>query len=66
MCSNDNMSPAAGCSWGAWRNLIMAENGAGGRAVNLGRYPNLKAWLTRARPAFQRGVEEGGAYPFAK
>jgi glutathione S-transferase len=34
----------------------------------LGPYPNLKAWLTRmhARPAFQRSVEKGGAYRFAK
>jgi glutathione S-transferase len=34
----------------------------------LARYPNLSAWLTRmhARPAFQRSVEKGGAYRFAK
>ena len=34
----------------------------------LGPYPNLKAWLARmhARPAFQRSVEKGGAYRFAK
>jgi len=34
----------------------------------LGPYPNLGAWLTRvhARPAFQRSVEKGGAYRFAK
>ena len=34
----------------------------------LGPYPNLAAWLTRmhARPAFQRSVENGGAYRFAK
>ena len=34
----------------------------------LGPYPNLKAWLTRmhARPAFQRSIEKGGAYRFAK
>src|ERR1700710_1152616 len=34
----------------------------------LGPYPNLAAWLTRmhARPAFQRSVEKGGAYRFAK
>jgi len=34
----------------------------------LGPYPNLKAWLSRmhARPAFQRSVEKGGAYRFAK
>src|ERR1700712_1872287 len=34
----------------------------------LGPYPNLRAWLTRmhARPAFQRSVEKGGAYRFAK
>jgi glutathione S-transferase len=31
-------------------------------------YPNLAAWLARmhARPAFQRSVEKGGAYRFAK
>jgi glutathione S-transferase len=35
---------------------------------NLGPYPNLAAWLSRmhARPAFQRSVEKGGAYRFAK
>jgi glutathione S-transferase len=34
----------------------------------LGPYPNLSAWLSRmhARPAFQRSVEKGGAYRFAK
>ena len=34
----------------------------------LGPYPNLSAWLTRmhARPAFQRSVDKGGAYRFAK
>jgi glutathione S-transferase len=34
----------------------------------LGPYPNLTAWLSRmhARPAFQRSVEKGGAYRFAK
>src|ERR1041384_6520101 len=34
----------------------------------LGPYPTLAAWLTRvhARPAFQRSVEKGGAYRFAK
>jgi glutathione S-transferase len=34
----------------------------------LGPYPNLAAWLTRmhARPAFQRSIEKGGAYRFAK
>jgi glutathione S-transferase len=34
----------------------------------LGPYPNLTAWLARmhARPAFQRSVEKGGAYRFAK
>src|SRR6266480_7181470 len=34
----------------------------------LGPYPDLAAWLTRmhARPAFQRSVETGGAYRFAK
>ena len=34
----------------------------------LGPYPNLTAWLTRmhARPAFQRSIEKGGAYRFAK
>jgi glutathione S-transferase len=34
----------------------------------LGPYPNLSAWLTRmhARPAFQRSIEKGGAYRFAK
>ena len=31
-------------------------------------YPNLNAWLKRmhGRPAFQRSVEKGGAYRFAK
>jgi len=31
-------------------------------------YPNLRAWLARmhARPAFQRSVEKGGAYRFAR
>jgi glutathione S-transferase len=31
-------------------------------------YPNLAAWLSRmhARPAFQRSVEKGGTYRFAK
>jgi glutathione S-transferase len=34
----------------------------------LGPYPSLAAWLSRmhARPAFQRSVEKGGAYRFAK
>jgi glutathione S-transferase len=34
----------------------------------LGPYPDLSAWLSRmhARPAFQRSVEKGGAYRFAK
>src|SRR6202140_5659760 len=34
----------------------------------LGPYPNLAAWLSRmhARPAFQRSIEKGGAYRFAK
>jgi glutathione S-transferase len=34
----------------------------------LGPFPNLVAWLKRlhARPAFQRSVEKGGAYRFAK
>jgi glutathione S-transferase len=34
----------------------------------LGPYPSLAAWLTRlhARPAFQRSIEKGGAYRFAK
>ncbi len=34
----------------------------------LSPYPNLKAWLARmhARPAFQRSIEKGGAYRFAK
>jgi len=34
----------------------------------LGPYPSLSAWLSRmhARPAFQRSVEKGGAYRFAK
>jgi glutathione S-transferase len=34
----------------------------------LGPYPNLAAWLSRmhARSAFQRSVEKGGAYRFAK
>ena len=30
--------------------------------------PNLAGWLSRmhARPAFQRSIEKGGAYRFAK
>jgi glutathione S-transferase len=34
----------------------------------LGPYPDLSAWLSRmhARPAFQRSIEKGGAYRFAK
>jgi glutathione S-transferase len=34
----------------------------------LGPFPDLAAWLKRmhARPAFQRSVEKGGAYRFAK
>jgi glutathione S-transferase len=34
----------------------------------LGPYPSLGAWLKRmhARPAFQRSIEKGGAYRFAK
>jgi glutathione S-transferase len=34
----------------------------------LRSYPSLSAWLSRmhARPAFQRSVEKGGAYRFAK
>ena len=34
----------------------------------LGPYPNLAAWLSRmhARQAFQRIIEKGGAYRFAK
>jgi glutathione S-transferase len=34
----------------------------------LGPFANLRAWLSRihARPAFQRSVEKGGAYRFAK
>ncbi|WP_375413148.1 glutathione S-transferase family protein [uncultured Bradyrhizobium sp.] len=34
----------------------------------IGPYPNLGAWIARmhARPAFQRSVEKGGAYRFAK
>ena len=34
----------------------------------LGPYPSLSAWLARmhARPAFQRSIEKGGAYRFAK
>jgi glutathione S-transferase len=34
----------------------------------LGPYSNIRAWLTRmhARPAFQRSIEKGGAYRFAK
>jgi glutathione S-transferase len=34
----------------------------------LGPYPNLSTWLSRmhARPAFQRSIEKGGAYRFAK
>jgi glutathione S-transferase len=33
----------------------------------LDPFPNLSAWLTRmhARPAFQRGIEKGGAYRYA-
>jgi glutathione S-transferase len=34
----------------------------------LGSYPDISAWLKRmhARPAFQRSIEKGGAYRFAK
>jgi glutathione S-transferase len=34
----------------------------------LGPYPSLAAWLSRmhARPAFQRSIEKGGAYRYAK
>ena len=34
----------------------------------LGPYPSLSAWLGRmhARPAFQRSIEKGGAYRFAR
>jgi glutathione S-transferase len=34
----------------------------------LGPFPNLGGWLTRmhVRPAFQRSIEKGGAYRFAK
>src|SRR6202158_5463795 len=34
----------------------------------LAPYPDLSAWLSRmhARPAFQRSIEKGGAYRFAK
>ena len=34
----------------------------------LGPFANLRAWLSRmhARPAFQRSIEKGGAYRFAK
>src|SRR4051795_8804919 len=34
----------------------------------LAPYPDLGAWLSRmhARPAFQRSIEKGGAYRFAK
>jgi glutathione S-transferase len=34
----------------------------------LGPYPDLGAWLSRmhARPAFQRSIEQGGPYRFAK
>ncbi len=34
----------------------------------LGPFPNLKSWLSRmhARPAFQRSIEKGGAYRFAR
>src|SRR5215470_13734859 len=34
----------------------------------LAPYGNLSAWLSRmhARPAFQRSIEKGGAYRFAK
>src|SRR3984885_330337 len=34
----------------------------------LGPYPDLSAWLSRmhGRPAFQRSIEKGGAYRFAK
>ncbi|HLJ00461.1 MAG TPA: glutathione S-transferase [Bradyrhizobium sp.] len=34
----------------------------------LGPFANIRAWLARlhARPAFQRGIEKGGAYRFAK
>src|SRR4051794_31596161 len=34
----------------------------------LALYPSLAGWLSRmhARPAFQRGIEKGGSYRFAK
>jgi glutathione S-transferase len=34
----------------------------------LGPYPSLSTWLSRmhTRPAFQRSIEKGGAYRFAK
>src|SRR6195952_846445 len=37
-------------------------------ADKLGAYPDLGAWLSRmhARPAFQRSIEQGGPYRFAK
>jgi glutathione S-transferase len=34
----------------------------------LQAYPNLAAWVQRfqARPAYQKAVEQGGEYAFAK
>ena len=49
--------------------IQMSFVGEMAKAFNkLGPYSNLAAWLTRmhARPAFQRSIEKGGAYRFAK
>jgi glutathione S-transferase len=49
--------------------IQMSFVGEMAKAFNkLGPYPNLAVWLTRmhARPAFQRSIEKGGAYRFAK
>jgi glutathione S-transferase len=49
--------------------IQMSFAGDMAKAFNrLGPYPNLSAWLSRmhARPAFQRSIEKGGAYRFAK
>ena len=49
--------------------IQMSFVGEMAKAFNkLGPFPNLSAWLSRlhARPAFQRSVEKGGAYRFAK
>jgi glutathione S-transferase len=49
--------------------ILMSFVGEMAKVFNkLGPYPSLSGWLSRmhARPAFQRSVEKGGAYRFAK